>query len=76
MSVGIGHTPIPLTEVIGLLLQFSYGQVFFLLGTIMMLQWRQKSRLELAAGLPLLAIFGFFEAFHEWGDIFLPFLAL
>ena len=73
MSVGIGHTPIPLAEIIGLLLQFLYGQVFFLLGTIMMLQWRQKSRLELAAGLPLLAVFGFFEAFHEWGDIFLPF---
>lgn len=74
MRVGTGHTPIPPAEIVDLLLQFSYGQVFFLLGIIMLLQWRQKSRLELATGLPLLAVFGFFEALHEWGDIFLPFL--
>lgn len=60
---------------LNLLIQLLYGQVFFLLGMVMALQWRQRSRLELATGLPLLAAFGFFEAFHEWGDVFAPFIA-
>ncbi|MCB0078788.1 MAG: sensor histidine kinase [Anaerolineales bacterium] len=49
-----------------------YGQVFFVLGLSVALQWRRESRLELARLAPLLAAFGFANSFAIWGDIFIP----
>lgn len=51
---------------------FLHGQVFFVLGLALGMQWRQRSRLELARALPWLAAFGLCEAFAIWGGIFLP----
>lgn len=55
----------------GMIVQFAHGQVYFLLGVIMLVQWRQRSRLELASGLPWLAAFGLFEAVAVWTGAFL-----
>ncbi len=52
--------------------RFLHGQVFFILGLAMGLQWRQRSRLELARGLPWLCAFGLCEALAIWGDVFVP----
>ncbi len=49
-----------------------YGQVFFILGLSVALQWRSESRLELGRSVPLLAAFGFILAFAHWGDLFIP----
>lgn len=49
-----------------------YGQVFFVLGLSVALQWRRESRLELARSVPLLAAFGLTNAFAIWGDVFIP----
>ncbi|MDQ4078624.1 MAG: sensor histidine kinase [Chloroflexota bacterium] len=49
-----------------------YGQVFFVLGLAVALQWRSESRLELARSVPLLAAFGLTHAFAIWADIFIP----
>lgn len=55
----------------GMIVQFAHGQVYFLLGVIMLVQWRQRSRLELASGLPWLAAFGLLEAVAVWTGAFL-----
>lgn len=52
--------------------RFLHGQVFFILGLAMGLQWRQRSRLDLAKGLPWLCAFGLCEALAIWGDVFVP----
>lgn len=52
--------------------RFMHGQVFFVLGLAMGLQWRQRSRLELARGLPWVSAFGLCEALAIWGDLFVP----
>ena len=52
--------------------RFLHGQVFFVLGLAMGLQWRQRSRLELARGLPWVSAFGLCEALSIWGDLFVP----
>lgn len=49
-----------------------YGQAFFTLGLSVALQWRAKSRLELAHSLPLLAAFGLGSSLAIWADIFIP----
>jgi signal transduction histidine kinase len=55
------------------IVQFIHGQVFFLLGVMMGLQWLlQRSRLELARALPWLAAFGVLEAVATWGNAFIP----
>jgi signal transduction histidine kinase len=55
------------------IVQFVHGQVFFLLGVMMGLQWFVgRSRLELANALPWLAAFGVLEAFATWGNVFIP----
>lgn len=54
------------------IVQFVHGQVFFVLGVAMGLQFFQRSRLDLARALPWLAIFGLFEAFATWGNTFIP----
>jgi signal transduction histidine kinase len=54
------------------IVQFVHGQVFFVLGVTMALQWRQRSRLELARALPWLAGFGLLEAVATWGNSFIP----
>jgi signal transduction histidine kinase len=54
------------------LVQFFYGQVFFILGISVILQSRQYSRLNLARSLPWLAGFGILHGLYEWGDIFIP----
>ena len=57
------------------IVHFIHGQVFFVLGVIMgvvALQWQQRSRLELAASLPWLAVFGLLEAIATWGESFIP----
>ncbi|MCS7059541.1 MAG: sensor histidine kinase [Anaerolineae bacterium] len=54
------------------LVQFAHGQVFFVLGVAMWLQWRQRSQLELARALPWLAAFGILEAFSVWANVFVP----
>ena len=52
--------------------QFVHGQVFFILGVMMALQWRQRSQLELARALPWLAGFALLEAIATWGNSFIP----
>lgn len=54
------------------IVQFVHGQVFFVLGIMMYLQWLQRSRLELARALPWLAAFGLLEAVATWGNVFIP----
>jgi signal transduction histidine kinase len=55
------------------IVQFVHGQVFFLLGIIMGVEWLlQRSRLELARALPWLAAFGVLEAVATWGNTFIP----
>lgn len=51
---------------------FIYGQVFFVLGLAIALQYRRHSRLSLARSLKWLAAFGFTHGLHEWGDLFIP----
>jgi signal transduction histidine kinase len=51
---------------------FIYGQVFFVLGLVIVLQSWRHSRLALARGLTWLAAFGFTHGLHEWGDVFIP----
>jgi signal transduction histidine kinase len=54
------------------IVQFVHGQVFLVLGVAMGLQWRQRSRLELARALPWLAGVGLLEAVATWGNSFIP----
>jgi signal transduction histidine kinase len=54
------------------IVHFVHGQVFFLLGVMMGVQWLQRSRLELSRALPWLAVFGVLEAVATWGDVFIP----
>lgn len=54
------------------ILYFVYGQVFFMMGLVTVLQWRRRSHLELARPLPWLAAFGIAHGFNEWGYIFVP----
>lgn len=70
---------ISLTEVLEvnwIILYFVYGQVFFVTGLVTMLQWRQRSDLELARSLPWLAAFGLAHGLNEWGYIFVPLQAV
>ncbi len=70
---------ISLTEVLEvnwIILYFVYGQVFFVTGLVTILQWRQRSDLELARSLPWLAAFGIAHGLNEWGYIFVPLQAL
>lgn len=54
------------------IVHFVHGQVFFLLGIMMGVQWLQRSRLELSRALPWLAAFGLLEAVATWGNVFIP----
>jgi len=70
---------ISLTEVLEvnwIILYFVYGQVFFITGLVTILQWRQRSDLELARSLPWLAAFGIAHGLNEWGYIFVPLQAV
>jgi len=70
---------ISLTEVLEvnwIILYFVYGQVFFITGLVTILQWRQRSDLELARSLPWLAAFGIAHGLNEWGYIFIPLQAI
>ena len=51
---------------------FTYGQVFFVLGLAIALQSRRHSRLELARILGWLSAFGISHGLHEWGELFIP----
>ena len=53
-----------------------YGQVFFIMGLVTGLQWRRRSRMELARPLPWLAAFGIAHGLNEWGHIFVPLQSL
>ena len=63
-------------EVNWLILYFVYGQVFFIMGLAVALQWRRRSYLEIARSLPWLAAFGVAHGLNEWGYIFVPLQAL
>jgi signal transduction histidine kinase len=70
---------VSLTEVLEvnwIILYFVYGQVFFVTGLVTILQWRQRSDLELARSLPWLAAFGIAHGLNEWGYIFVPLQAI
>ncbi len=70
---------ISLTEVLEvnwIILYSVYGQVFFVTGLVTMLQWRQRTDLELARSLPWLAAFGIAHGLNEWGYIFVPLQAI
>lgn len=54
------------------LIQFFYGQVYFIMGIFVLFQIRQYSRLNLARSLPWLAGFGILHGLYEWGEIFMP----
>lgn len=49
-----------------------YGQVFFVLGLAIFMQFRRHSRLKLARDLRWLALFGLLHGLHEWGLVFIP----
>jgi len=51
---------------------FVYGLGFFILGSAIILQVQQSSRLELARSLRWLAAFAITHAFNEWGELFIP----
>ena len=63
-------------EVNWVILYFVYGQVFFVMGLAIALQWRGRSYLDLARSLPWLAAFGVTHGLNEWGYIFVPLQAL
>jgi hypothetical protein len=69
-------TMLEVLEINWIILYFVYGQVFFIMGLVTGLQWRRKSRLELARPLPWLAAFGVAHGLNEWGYIFIPLQAL
>ena len=48
------------------LLELLHGQAFFVLGLSIVFLTRQGSRLEIARGLTLLAVFGFCESLVAW----------
>lgn len=64
--------PTQMLEAHWVILYFVYGQVFFIMGLVTGLQWRRRSRLELARSLPWLAAFGLLHSLVEWGYIFIP----
>lgn len=51
---------------------FVYGQVYFVLALSIILRADPQSRLEIGRTLPLLAAFGFAQAFAKWGNVFIP----
>lgn len=55
------------------LVLFGYGLVFFVMGLVIALQSRTRSRLTLARSLGWLSLFGLSHGFHEWGLLFIPF---
>lgn len=61
-----------LLEANWVILYSVYGQVFFIMGLVTLLNWRRESRLELARALPWLAGFGIAHGLNEWGYIFIP----
>jgi len=58
-----------------ILVYFTYGLVFFLLGFAIALQSWRHTHLELARSLKWLAAFGIIHGIHEWGAIIIPFQA-
>jgi len=54
-----------------LMLELLHGQAFFVLGLSIIFLARQGARLEIARGLPLLAVFGFCEALVAWSTAWL-----
>ena len=59
-------------EINNVLVFFTYGQVFFVLGLAIAMQSRRHSRLELARILRWLGAFGISHGLHEWGQVFIP----
>ncbi len=51
---------------------FVSGLGFFVVGLAIALHSRHYSRLDLARSVGWLATFGFTQAFHIWGDLFIP----
>ncbi|KKM11617.1 hypothetical protein SY88_08000 [Clostridiales bacterium PH28_bin88] len=51
---------------------FIYGQVFFLLGVAIALQYRSLSKFRLARSLWALAAFGVLHGLSEWAVVFIP----
>lgn len=51
---------------------FASGLGFFVVGLAIALHSRHYSRLDLARSVGWLAAFGFTQAFHIWGDLFIP----
>ncbi len=64
--------PTQVLEVDWIILYFTYGLVFFVMGLITGFQSRRHSQLELARALPWLAGFGLTHGLVEWGYIFIP----
>jgi signal transduction histidine kinase len=54
------------------LVLFIHGQVFFVLGLVILWQSRQHSRLDLARNLGWLGLFGIAHGLYVWGDVFIP----
>lgn len=50
----------------------AYGQAWFVLGIIALLNSRRRSRLPLARSILFLGLFGVTHALREWGFVFIP----
>jgi len=56
----------------GQLIQFVYGQVFFLVGFAIFLRTRDGRRLDFAVSLRWLGAFALIHGCYEWADLFIP----
>lgn len=55
-----------------LLVQFLYGQAFFIAAMAIALRLNRRSNFRLARVIWLFAMFAFLHAFSEWGEVFIP----
>jgi signal transduction histidine kinase len=54
------------------LVQFLYGQAFFIAALAIVLRVNRQSNFRLANVIWLFALFAFLHAFSEWGEVFIP----
>jgi len=55
-----------------LLVQFLYGQAFFIAALAVVLRLNRQSSFRLARVIWLFAVFALLHAFSEWGEVFIP----
>jgi signal transduction histidine kinase len=55
-----------------IVVQFLYGQAFFIAALAILLRLNRQSRFRLARAIWLFAVFALLHALSEWGEVFIP----